>query len=154
MIEAAELVKKAIADGLTLNPDGERLIVTGDAAARSRWRESLIANKTRVLRLLNDAQGTALPCWRMSFTDREPVDVTFSPPVDRAEVLRWHPEAVDARPVDRCRSCVHHRRPGQSDVGYCSHRTDLPPTAYALLRRLPDDLGAWCADFDPSEARQ
>ena len=150
-MEAAELIRNVVADGLTLEPDGDRLVVTGDTAARSRWRESLVAYKPDVIRFLNDARRTALPFWRMYFKGSNPVEATFSPPVDRTEALRRYPGAIDAEPVDRCQACARYRRPGLSD-GYCATRSDLPASGYALLRQLPDDRGAWCDHHTLSEA--
>ena len=66
-----------------------------------------------------------LPYWRLIFADREPAEVTLAPPVDRAEAMRWYPEAIDAAPVNWCRMCAHYRRPAQSD-GCCAARDNLP----------------------------
>lgn len=51
--------------------------------------------------------------------------------------------------VQRCQDCIHFSAPGLSD-GYCGQRDDLPP-AYGInhpLRRLPDDNGANCSEFE------
>jgi hypothetical protein len=48
-----------------------------------------------------------------------------------------------------CRHCRHIRRPGLSD-GHCGGRDDLPPAygEHHPLRRLPDDMGATCEQFE------
>lgn len=77
--------------------------------------------------------------------------------LDRAESMVARDDVRAARLIRvmwsmtrRCDRCQHFRRPGLSD-GYCvGDREDLVQ-AYALLRVLPDDRGARCAQFEPTE---
>ena len=48
---------------------------------------------------------SSVPFWRwlLHYTDREPLEVSFSPPVTNAEALTWYPGAMAAEPVTNAR---------------------------------------------------
>lgn len=54
-------------------------------------------------------------------------------------------EATHSR-IGRCRRCLHFRRPGLSDPGYCTGRDDLRHV-YGYLYELADHGGARCDMF-------
>lgn len=45
------------------------------------------------------ADGTATSTWwRLHYVDRDPLEVSLTPPATHAEILEWHPDAVAAEP--------------------------------------------------------
>jgi hypothetical protein len=42
--------------------------------------------------------ATASRWWLIHFPDRDPVEVSCTPPATHAEILEWHPDAVAAEP--------------------------------------------------------
>lgn len=62
-----------------------------------------------------------------------------------AEGMRALIEAMHSR-IGRCRRCLHVRRPGLSEPGYCTGRDDLRH-AYGYLYELADHGGARCDLF-------
>lgn len=101
----------------------------------------------------------AFSIWLIRCPHRLPFEVYLSPPGTLAEVLQTYTTAIRAEPVQRqeppraCRTCRHLKRPGLAN-GYCGERDDLPP-AYGPghpLRRLPDDGGACCDQYENSGA--
>jgi hypothetical protein len=53
MLNVAELLTRAMADGLIIWPDGaDAVLVRGPAAARARWRGVLLQHKSAILRHL------------------------------------------------------------------------------------------------------
>jgi len=62
-----------------------------------------------------------------------------------AEGTRALIEAMHSR-IGRCRRCLHFRRPGLSEPGYCTRRDDLRH-AYGYLYELADHGGARCDLF-------
>jgi hypothetical protein len=105
--------------------------------------------------------------WLLHFTDADPLEVHFFPEATHAEALAAYPTAVAAEPLDvgsaqsgtararaqpipSCQNCLHRKRPGLVEPGYCAQRTDTP-RAYGdnhPLHRLPEDGGAACNDFE------
>jgi hypothetical protein len=43
---------------------------------------------------------TASPWWRFHYTEREPKEVMYSPPVNQAEALSGEPDAISAEPFE------------------------------------------------------
>ena len=51
-LNAQDVLREAQSDGLTLSVDGGKLIVRGDAAARQKWRPTLLDMKPAILAAL------------------------------------------------------------------------------------------------------
>lgn len=105
--------------------------------------------------------------WLLHFIDADPLEVHFFPEATHAVALAAYPTAVAAEPLDlgsaqsgsahgsaqpirSCQNCLHRKRPGLVEPGYCARRTDTP---YAFgpnhpLHRLPEDDVDACQLFE------
>lgn len=149
------IIRKAKADGVRIALSAAGSIkATGESDAVNRWLSSIREHKAALVETLlaaNDDTATSF-AWLIHFTDRDPLQVSFSPEVTHAEALASYPDAVTAEPIvtpppigASCRDCRHFAKPVHSS-GYCAGRDDLP-LAYGAnhpLRKLPDGGGASC----------
>lgn len=91
---------------------------------------------------LRDPDG-ALTCYRAIAAERG-ITVVALPTVTTA---------ASTPTTTCCKTCLHRKRPGRTDPGYCAGWRDDLPLAYGgnhPLRRLPDDLGEICTSYTPA----
>jgi hypothetical protein len=80
--------------GLTVQADGERLLVTPADRITPELREAIRASKPMILSALRPAAR-----WMLHFADTETLTVTLDPPEAHAQVLARYPDAVAAEPL-------------------------------------------------------
>ncbi len=114
------LLAEAERAGLTLTPDGDRLVIEPKSRLTDELRARLRAVKPELLALLQaDATRSdrRTPSetharWRVHLPAGE-TEVTCAPPACRAEVLRDYPGAIDAAPAA---TALAHRRPARAEA--------------------------------------
>ncbi len=99
----AIIVREAQADGvsLTLSRTGT-IKATGDGAAVNRWLSVIREHKAEIIEALKVGAGDTAPAscwWLIHYPDRDPLEVSCTPPATNAEILEQHPDALAAEPL-------------------------------------------------------
>jgi hypothetical protein len=106
------IIEEATVDGvqLKLSPSG-RIKILGKPSAIEKWRPVIVEQKAELLTLLKpltcsdrkvecDKQEGISRWWRFVYPNREPKEVSFFPPVTRAEALAGEVHAISAEPFE------------------------------------------------------
>jgi hypothetical protein len=99
----AAIIQTARAEGvgLALSTTGT-IKVTGDGAAVTRWLPTIREHKAQIVAALKVGAGeTAFRRWLLHYADREPMEISCSPPATLRAILEWHPDALAAEPLER-----------------------------------------------------
>jgi len=88
--------------GVRLTIEGGKVRATGDRAALARWLPVLRERRDEIIEALKVGAGDTARSvwWRLHFADREPLEIAFTPPETRAEVLAGRPGATEAEPFE------------------------------------------------------
>jgi hypothetical protein len=111
-MNVAELILEIQNAGVKLkfSPSGE-MRAEGSAAVIQKWLPDIRARKAEIVTCLQSGIDPAMAFWRwrIHFSDRGPLEVTFSPEATLAEVVEQYPDATAAEPVQpqSCVSRVH-----------------------------------------------
>ena len=100
---AATILRDSAAAGVTLSLSAAWTIkAAGERAAVACWLPTIKENKVSIVELLAKASPgdtpTASYCWLIHFSDRDPLEVAFSPAVSHDEVMSFYPESIAAEP--------------------------------------------------------
>ena len=95
-MSAHALIEEARADGLELQPNGDRLKLRGPAEVVERWKPRIVASKSEILAALHPAPRSTW--WLVHFLDGAPGEVRTQAPATHTEILERHPEAIAAEP--------------------------------------------------------
>jgi len=105
-----KIILNARMDGVALAlTDAGTIKATGDAAAVNRWLPLIREHKAAIIEALEfrdpvrpkvGAGGTASRWWLLHFADREPLEISCTPPATHADILERHPDAVAAEPFE------------------------------------------------------
>jgi hypothetical protein len=98
------ILKATAADGVTLALSSSGAIkAAGERAAVACWLPTIKENKASIVEFLAKVSpgdtATASYCWLIHFSDRDPLEVAFSPAVSHDEVLAGYPSALAAEPA-------------------------------------------------------
>lgn len=99
-MSAETLIQQAAADGVTLvlDPVG-KVKARGNPEVLNRWAPILRKHKPEIVAALADAANDPNASrWRLTFADRDPLEVVTAPPMSRDEVTALY-GAIDARPL-------------------------------------------------------
>ena len=103
-MNAAAILEQAEMEGVKLFlSESGNLKLGGDKVQLDKWLPEIKAHKLEIIVALtkaaNDPDTTTCFRWLIHLTDREPLQVTFSPGLTRAEVLKRYPDAETAEPM-------------------------------------------------------
>lgn len=144
--------------GLTVRLDTatDRLIVRPASMLTAPLRGMIRAHRAEIVSALREAANDSPAShWRLTFADRDPLEVVTAPPMTRTDVMELCPSAEDAAPVRE--SCSETHSGPTSDewaavvTRLCALRGDDPENCQALLddyRELSaENLTAWIGVF-------
>lgn len=98
------IIREAQTDGVKLTlTDTGTIKATGDAAAVNRWLPLIRDHKAKIIEALKAGCGdtaTASRWWLLHYLDRDPEEISCSPPATHAEILERRPDAVAAEPFE------------------------------------------------------
>jgi hypothetical protein len=115
----ATIIAQATAEGVKLVLSAtDSIKATGNRAAVNRWLPVIREHKLEIIKMLKASDGdqrSALQtsenvtkaasqthfAWRVRFTDRNPLTVTFSPEVTHAEALACYTDAVSVEKIEK-----------------------------------------------------
>jgi hypothetical protein len=115
-MSAETLIREARSEGvtITISPEG-KISLSGKQADREKWAGILKPRRDEVIRLLMAPPSADLRAWRwrVSFADREPLLVSFSPEATHDEALELYPGATAAEPFIPNERTVGHLSPNE-----------------------------------------
>jgi len=99
---ASVLLSELRGAGLSLSVAGDRLNVSGPSAVLAEYRPTIREHKAQIVAALKVGAGeTAFRRWLLHYADREPMEISCSPPATLRAILEWHPDALAAEPLER-----------------------------------------------------
>ena len=103
-MSAAAILRETAAAGVSLSLSATGTIkAAGEQSVVALWLPAIREHKTSIvalLRKLPTKKPFGASRWLIHFSDRNPLEVAFSPAASHAEVLDAYPDALAAEPAD------------------------------------------------------
>lgn len=103
-MSAAAILRETAAAGVSLSLSATGTIkAAGEQGAVTRWLPTIKKNKAGIVALLAEVANEkpfGASRWLIHFSDRNPLEVAFSPAATHAEVLASYPSALAAEPIE------------------------------------------------------